>query len=105
MNTARSIFRNAAGIVALAATIVAVSFSLTHNEHAVAATTKKSADRIYCERQAGGDYRRLKICMSYMTNMRSPKPQQLPPSVKKRLSELTGSEPPSIKGKSASGYA
>ena len=27
MNTARSIFRNAAGIVALAATIVAVSFT------------------------------------------------------------------------------
>jgi hypothetical protein len=105
MSTPCRILGNNAGILALAATIVAVSISLTHNEYAVAATTKKSADRIYCERKAGGDYRRLKICMSYMTNMRSPKRQQLPPSVKKRLSELTGSEPPSIKGKSASGYA
>lgn len=69
-----------------------------------AAETKKSADRIYCERMAGGDYRRLKICLSYMTNVKSQK-QSPPPGVKKKAEPKSGDAPPTVKGKSRSGYA
>src|SRR5207249_435598 len=69
---------------------------------ASAAQIVSEKDRLYCERQAAADWRRLKICLSYFENAARDKAR---PSPKTNNShQPKASSPPTVKGRSASGY-